>query len=193
MKRINMRLWLNDSQRRLLEMVCYMLLLAVGCALGTICFRSGNAGRLCDFCTAYAVPNIYDNIMLSSLRWCFCILAASFFLGFCGIGQPFLCLILAFHGFGTGCVLTELSSGSADGNPLTYILSALFAVITSFTLLLGVRESVRLACTYGKACLSDTEPSEMRRRLRMCILRYIILGSLITAECGIFSLAYKFI
>ena len=193
MKRINMRLWLNDSQRRILEMVFYMILLAVGCALGTMCFRSGKTQELCSFCTAYAVPHIYDNIMLSSLRWCFCMLAVSFFLGFCGIGQPFLCLILMFHGFGTGCALTELSSGSADGNSFTYILSALFAAAVSLTLLLSVRESVRLAFTYGKACLSDTEPFEMRRRLRMCALRYLILGVLITAESGLFSLAYNFI
>ncbi len=193
MKRINVRLWMNESQRRTLEMFFYLILLAAGCMLGTLCLLSGKAEELAGFCTAYAVPHIDGNIMLSSMKWCSSLLTASFFLGFCGIGQPFLCLLLAFHGFGTGCALAGLFSDYLLENISVCIIAAVFAVLVSMTLLLGVRESVRLSFAYIKAYFYDTDTSEMRQRLRMCFLRYIVLAFLITAECGFFALAYNFI
>ena len=182
MKRINLRLWLNASQRRALEMTFYLLILGLACSGGTLFMLFGKDSSVAEFSLAYAVPQADGAIIMSSLRWCLCIQLFGFFLGFCCLGQPLLVLLLAFHGFCTGCRLTELSDTAADASPVLYIISAIYAAAVSFSLLLCVRESVRLACKSMKVCLYGSDSLDMRRRFKLYFVRYIIVFFLIAAE-----------
>lgn len=187
MKRINLRLWLNTSQRRTLEMACYLVLLSAGCVAGTIFTLTDTVNSLSRFCLAYGLPQTDGSILLASVRWCAGLLTMSFFLGFCGIGQPLLITLLVFHGFSTGCVLTDFSEHAASAAPVMYIAAAVYSAAASFTLLLGIRESFRLSCTSIKACLIECDSSEMRRRFRMYCIRYMVLMVLIIAESAGFA------
>lgn len=193
MKWMNLRLWLNASQRRTLEMICFLALLGAGCITGTVFMLSSGDSVLCRFCLAYGLPQTDGNILLTSLRWCGGMLIMSFFLGFCGIGQPLLITLLFLHGFSAGCCLTELSLDTAAEEPLIYAAAALYTIAASFTLLLGVRESARLSCTSMKACLSESDSSDMRRRFRLYCIRYAVLIALVIAESTGFTAICKII
>lgn len=191
MKWMNLRLWLNTSQRRALEMMCLLVLLCAGCITGTVFILNGSDNVICRFCLAYGLPEISTGILLSSLRWCGGILIMGFFLGFCGIGQPLLIMLLYLHGFSAGCCLTELSLDIAAEKPFMYTAAAVYTITASFTLLLGMRESARLSCTSMKACLSESDSSDMRRRFRLYCIRYAVLIILIIAESAGFTAICK--
>lgn len=191
MKWLNMRLWLNSSQRRALETGCYLAVLGIGCIAGTLFMLTDTGSSLCRFCLAYALPQTDGNVLLSAFRWCAGVLILGFFLGFCGIGQPLIITLLAFHGFSAGCCLTSLSMNIAADAPLIYACAALYTAAASFTLLLGMRESARLSCVSMKSCLSENDSFNMRRRFRMYCIRYIVLLLMILAEGAGFAAVCK--
>ena len=194
MNRMNIRIWLTASQRRALGIFCYMVLLIAGCAAGTICRMTDAFAPLCQFCIRYGIPclsNMDGSLFLASMRWNGCILLMSFCLGFCAIGQPFLCTLLVLHGFGLGCLLTGLTDAASVRTLLfPYTLAAIYGMAVSFLLLLGVRESMRLSCVYLKICTQSADAQEMCRRLRMYAVRFVVLLLLILSVSGLYALFY---
>lgn len=189
MNRMNVRIWMTASQRRTLGLFCCMLVMLAGCTAGTVCMQNGTLEPLCQFCIRYGIRSETNNIFWGAVRQSGGILLTGFCLGLCAAGQPFLCLLLALQGFSTGCLLTDLiGEGFSQMILLRFVLTAVYAIAASFLLLLGLREAMRLSCVWIRACVQETEPLELRRRLRLYGVRFAVLFLLLLAAGGIYTL-----
>ncbi|MBQ8687991.1 MAG: hypothetical protein IJ512_05530 [Ruminococcus sp.] len=194
MNRLNIRIWMTAAQRRTLALFCCMLLLTAGCAAGTICMEKNALEPLCQFCLRYGVPcpdSRTNSIFLSAMGWNGSMLLAGLCLGFCAVGQPFLCALLALQGFAVGCLLTRIAeAGFSQQMLLQFSLGAVYGIAASFLLLLGMREAMRMSCIYLKTCTQDCEAAAMRRRLRLYGIRFGAILLLLLAASGIYALLY---
>ncbi|MBQ8725169.1 MAG: hypothetical protein IJY74_05820 [Oscillospiraceae bacterium] len=188
MKRMKLKLWLNQSQRHTLEMIFYMILLTAGCTWGTVCILTDRMDSLCSFCTAYGIPSSDSGVFLSSVRWWSSLWTLFLCLGLCGIGQPFLCVLLIIHGFSIGCMLTRLYEGSGITHILAFIPEIFYAIAVSLILLFAAREAMRLACSSVKMYLLDSGCLERRSRLRLYFIRFAVLLIMLLAVSGLYTM-----
>lgn len=190
MKNMSLRLWFTASQRRKLEIFVYMLLLAAGCALGTLCVMKHENSAFCRFCTEYGAPKsdtdgarvfLYYIIRNGSL-W-----IISLLLGFCAVGQLFLLSVLLIHSFASGCCLAELSKELTASAFPSYALTAFYTIMVSFVLLLAVREAMRFSCAALSVYVSENDISDMGKRLKLYLIRFGVLFFMILAMSGIYA------
>lgn len=191
MKRMSLRLWFTASQRRKLEIFTYMLLLAAGCIFGTFFMIRHEDSSVCRFCIKYGILDPSEDItvvFISSIIRNELLCFISMIFGFCAVGQPFLIAVLIIHSFISGCCLSKLSEELTAAAIPVYILTSVYTIIISFILLLAVRESMRLSCASMGVYVSETDTSDMSKRLKFYLIRFCILILMILAASGIYAL-----
>ncbi len=194
MKRMSLRLWFTAAQRRKLEIFIYMLLLAIGCILGTFCVMKYEDSSMCRFCITYGMTGDTASsldVFFYSLMRNGCLWFLAFFLGFCAIGQPFLLAVLTIHSFVSGCCLAKLSKELTVSALPLYVLTAVYTITVSFILLLAVREAMRLSCSSFGVYVLETDTLDMGKRLKFYLVRFGVLLFMILAASGIYALCCK--
>lgn len=104
------------------------------------------------------------------------ILSLIFILGFCAIGQPFSLFLTLFQGLGLGASIAHLYSNSGMQGIL-FALAIIIpqAIITSITLFLACRESVRFSNKLFFQMIPNKFEVSMDGSLRMYIIRFLVL------------------
>lgn len=191
MKRMSLRLWFTAAQRRKLEVLIYMLLLAIGCILGTFFVMKYEDSSICKFCITYGMAGdsadgsdvFLYSIMRNGGLW-----ILTLFLGFCAVGQPFLLAVLTIHSFVSGCCLAKMSKELIVSALPLYILTAVYTIMVSFILLLAVREAMRFSCASLGVYVSETDTLDMGKRLKFYLIRFSVLLFMILTASGIYAL-----
>lgn len=122
-------------------------------------------------------------IILSSILSASLLLGAEFLLGFCAIAQPAEFFAVFFKGLGIGVSVTQIYySMGTEGIKAVIILILPGAMLSTFSLVLGAKEAVRLSNTYATLSLTSENRLGIREEIRMYCIRFMVLeGALIVS------------
>lgn len=100
-----------------------------------------------------------------------------FILGFFSIGQPCSFFIPLFHGLGLGLSSAYLySCRGIQGIFFCLVLIAPSAIISTFTLLLGAKESIRFSNKNFKTLFPKKYDQDMQGALKIYVTKFLVLS-----------------
>lgn len=172
---------LTNSQKRKAGIILLMAVLLAGAAAGTIMICMGSEDIFTSHNSVFRFlirdysPKTAVQIFIDSFKSIFIFLIVQFVLGFFAVGQPFEIMTVVIKGAvsGISASLAYLSYG-LRGMAVNLVMLIPFAVLSSFILIAGARESFRFSCRLFR-CAFSRDSSAGGAETKLYCLRFGVL------------------
>lgn len=119
-------------------------------------------------------------ILLSSLLSSSGMLLIIFLLGFSAVSQPIELMIPFFRGLGLGASIAQIYTvSSTRGFVIVFLLILPYAIITSFAIIIAVREAIKLSNILISNVISSTSNDNMKAIARLYFIKLLVLEAII--------------
>jgi len=99
-----------------------------------------------------------------------------FVLGFCAVTQPIEFLVPFFRGLGLGASLAQIySSSGIKGFLIILFLILPYAIISSFGVIIGTREAIRLSNIFAGKAVSSANSEGMKSITKLYCIKFLVL------------------
>lgn len=182
-----------------------MLLMIVGVLIGTLAFLFVKTSTLSDLnivendYLSMRQNGGYVSILYSSLLNSSTLIIVLFLLGFCAIAQPAAILVPVYKGLGYGATIAQIySENGLNGFFSALILILPCALISSYALFIGVRESLRLSNRFfSQAFLNRRSDSDtINDYVKLYAVKFLVLEAVTAVSAAVdclSSLVYNMI
>ncbi len=182
-----------------------MLLMIVGVLIGTLAFLFVKTSTLSDLnivendYLSMRQNGGYVSILYSSLLNSSTLIIVLFLLGFCAIAQPAAILVPIYKGLGYGATIAQIySENGLNGFFSALILILPCALISSYALFIGVRESLRLSNRFfSQAFLNRRSDSDtINDYVKLYAVKFLVLEAVTAVSAAVdclSSLVYNMI
>ncbi len=182
-----------------------MLLMLAGVLIGTLAFSFIKTSTLSDL---KLVENDYltmrENggyikILYSSLLNSSLLIIVLFILGFCAIAQPVSLIVPVYKGLGFGATIAKIySENGFHGFFAALVLILPCALVSSYALFIGVRESMRLSNRFfSQAFLNRrSESDSLNEYVKLYAVKFLVLEAVTAVSAAVdclSSLVYNMI
>lgn len=182
-----------------------MLLMVLGVLFGTLAFSFIKTSTLSDL-------NIVENdylsmrenggyikVLYSSLLNSSLLMVVLFLLGFCAIAQPVAVLVPVYKGLGFGATIAQIYFENGFHGFFTALIMILpSALVSSYALFIGVRESLRLSNRFfSQAFLNRrSESDSLNEYVKLYAVKFLVLEAVTAVSAAVdclSSLVYNMI
>lgn len=182
-----------------------MLLMIAGVLIGTLAFSFIKTSTLSDLnlvendYLSMRENGGYIKILYSSLLNSSLLIIVLFLLGFCAIAQPVAVLVPVYKGLGFGATIAQIySENGFHGFFMALILILPCALVSSYALFIGVRESLRLSNRFfSQAFLNRrTETESINEYVKLYAVKFLVLEAITAVSAAVdclSSLVYNMI
>lgn len=182
-----------------------MLLMIAGVLIGTLAFSFIKTSTLSDLnlvendYLSMRENGGYIKILYSSLLNSSLLIIVLFLLGFCAIAQPAAVLVPVYKGLGFGAAIAQIYTENGFHGFFTALILILpCALVSSYALFIGVRESMRLSNRFfSQAFLSRrTESESINEYVKLYAVKFLVLEAVTAVSAAVdclSSLVYNMI
>ena len=177
------------------NIILLMTLLLIGVLIGTLAFcnMSQDDFNNFSFITQMFIKNKSEQTFLQSLINSFStsasLLLICFFLGFSAISQPVEITIPIFRGLGLGASIAYIYiTYGIKGFLISLLLIIPNAVISSISIIIAVRESIKMSNMFTFFAISNSCENNMKSCIKLYLLKFLILFVIIGLSSVIDSL-----
>lgn len=171
-----------------------MLLMIAGVLIGTLAFSFIKTSTLSDLnlvendYLSMRENGGYIKILYSSLLNSSLLIVVLFLLGFCAIAQPIVLLVPIYKGLGFGATIAQIySENGLNGFFTALILILPCALISSYALFIGVRESLRLSNRFfSQAFLNRrSEIDSLNEYVKLYAVKFLVLEAVTAVSAAV--------
>ena len=182
-----------------------MLLMVAGVLVGALAFSFIKTSTLSDLnliendYLSMRQKGGYISILYSSLLNSSTLIVVLFLLGFCAIAQPVSILVPVYKGLGFGATIAQIySENGINGFFTAFILILPCALVSSYALFIGVRESLRMSNRFfSQAFLNRrSESDSINDYVKLYAVKFLVLEAVTAVSAAVdclSSLVYNMI
>ncbi len=182
-----------------------MLLMVAGVLVGALAFSFIKTSTLSDLnliendYLSMRQKGGYISILYSSLLNSSTLIVVLFLLGFCAIAQPVSILVPVYKGLGFGATIAQIySENGINGFFTAFILILPCALVSSYALFIGVRESLRMSNRFfSQAFLNRrSESDSINDYVKLYAIKFLVLEAVTAVSAAVdclSSLVYNMI
>ena len=171
------RLLKNTSDKNVILILGLMFLFLLGEFIGTVIFRIIKFDRnnnLIEMFFYNRLESTFLQTVINSFSGTFVLIALCIFLGMGAFAQPLEFMIPLFHGIGIGILLSDTYFAyGIKGIICSVFLIVPYSVLSSFIVIIAVREAVRMSNALSRNIINSNE--HVKIDLNLYLTKYIIL------------------